>query len=105
MDYCKRCVYPANARPGIVLEQYPAAGTLSAFDRVKLVVAKAKDGVVPKVVGLTLYQAQLTLTDDQLEAEVEAYVDDADPGVVVSQAPAAGLAASPSRTVTLVVGR
>jgi penicillin-binding protein 1A len=92
-------------RPGIVLEQYPAKGTLSAFDTVKLVVAKAKDGVVPEVVGLTLPQAQLTLADDRLEAEVEAYVESADPGVVVSQAPEAGVAALPSRTVTLVVGR
>jgi penicillin-binding protein 1A len=91
-------------RPGIVLEQTPADGTLKEFDTVRLIVGKATAGVIPKVVGLSLSQAELKLADRDLQTEVEAYVE-GDTGVVVSQMPQAGVAAGPSQIVRLVIGR
>jgi len=91
-------------RPGIVLQQTPADGTLKEFDTVRLIVGKATSGVIPKVVGLPLAQARAKLADRDLQTEVEAYVEGND-GVVVSQMPEAGLAAGPSQIVRLVVGR
>jgi beta-lactam-binding protein with PASTA domain len=87
-----------------VLEQAPADGTLKEFDTVRLIVGKATSGVIPKVVGLSLGQAELKLADRDLQTEVEAYVEGED-GVVVSQMPQAGVAAGPSQIVRLVVGR
>jgi beta-lactam-binding protein with PASTA domain len=60
--------------------------------------------VIPKVVGLSLGQAELKLADRDLQTEVEAYVE-GDTGVVVSQKPQAGVAAGPSQIVRLVIGR
>ena len=91
-------------RPGIVLEQTPADGTLQEFDTVRLIVGKATSGVIPKLVGLPLARARLKLADKGLQTEVEAYVEGND-GVVVSQMPEAGVAAGPSQIVRLVVGR
>jgi membrane peptidoglycan carboxypeptidase len=91
-------------RPGIVLEQTPADGTLKEFDTVRLIVGKATSGVIPKLVGLPLAQARLKVADRDLQTEVEAYVEGND-GVVVSQMPEAGVAAGPSQIVRLVVGR
>ena len=91
-------------RPGIVLEQDPAGGTLGAFDTVRLIVAKATQGTIPKVVGLTLEQARLKLADLELAGQVAALVE-GNPGIVLSQEPAAGLAAAPNMTVRLVLGR
>ncbi len=91
-------------RPGIVLEQTPAKGTMQAFQTVRLVVGKATAGVIPKVVGLPLAQAQLELASKDLQAEIESYVD-GEAGVVVAQAPQAGVAAGPSQIVRLVIGR
>ena len=97
---------PANPgeRPGVVVAQYPKTGTLSAFATVRLVVARATTGVIPKVIGLTLSQAELKLADEKLESDVKAFVQ-GKPGVVIAQVPAAGVAAAPSQTVTLTVGR
>jgi membrane peptidoglycan carboxypeptidase len=94
---------PGEERPGIVLEQRPAGGTLSAFGTVRLIVAKAVDGLVPKVVGLPLDQARLRLANSQLETEVEE-VRSGIGGVVLEQLPKPGLAASPNMIVKLIVG-
>lgn len=91
-------------RPGVVLDQLPADGTLKEFDTVRLIVGKATSGVIPKVVGLPLAQARLKLAGRDLQTEVEAYVEGND-GIVVSQMPEAGLAAGPSQIVRLVVGK
>jgi penicillin-binding protein 1A len=91
-------------RPGIVLEQTPAKGTLQTSQTVRLIIARATSGLIPKVVGLPLTEAQLELADDELQAEIEAYVE-GNPGVVVSQAPQAGTAAGPAQIVRLVVGK
>ena len=89
--------------PGIVLEQKPEGGTLAAFGTVRLIIAKAVGGTIPRVVGLTLDQARLRLADREIEAEVEE-VAGARPGVVIEQLPRAGLAAGPNMIVKLLVG-
>jgi beta-lactam-binding protein with PASTA domain len=98
-----RWARPGIERPGIVLEQTPASGTLAAFDTVRLLVARAK-GTIPKVVGLPLAQAQLRLADRQLEGLVDSLVD-GEEGIVIAQAPGAGIAAGPNMTVHLVIGK
>jgi penicillin-binding protein 1A len=98
-----RLVYkPARPlqKPGVVLAQYPAGGTLSSHDSVLLVVAKPLHGVVPSVVGLTLARARARLARAKLAAAT-----DAASGKVVSQVPPAGVAAAPGMAVTLSVRR
>jgi penicillin-binding protein 1A len=99
-----RFAKPGIERPGIVLEQYPESGTLAAFDTVRLIVAKATLGTIPKVIGMPLTQARLRLADRRLAGEVEELVD-GEPGVVIAQEPRAGLAAGPDMIVRLVVGK
>ena len=48
-------------RLGVVVRQFPARGTLSSYDKVTLVVPKALQGEVPKVVGLRLGRAKARL--------------------------------------------
>jgi hypothetical protein len=97
---------PAKAgRPAnVVLRQYPAAGHLSSYDKVTLVVAKPVHGVVPRVVGLRLGTAQARLRRLAL-APVVGRFSDGNPGHVVSQTPGPGVAAAPGMTITLVVAR
>ena len=95
---------PGEERPGIVLEQQPAGGTLKAFGTVRLIVAKALDGLVPKVVGLTVEQARLRLANSKLETEIQE-VTGGDAGVVLEQLPKPGFAASPNMIVKLLVGQ
>ena len=95
---------PGEERPGIVLEQQPAGGTLKAFGTVRLIVAKALDGLVPKVVGLTIEQARLRLANSELETEIQE-VAGGDAGVVLEQLPKPGFAASPNMIVRLLVGQ
>jgi beta-lactam-binding protein with PASTA domain len=96
---------PARAlqRTDVVVGQYPAGGTLSSYDKVTLVVPKALEGVVPKVVGLTLPQARARLAARHLGLRVR--FADGSPDRVVSQAPLGGVAAARGMTVDLVVGR
>ena len=91
---------PAKARQpvNVVLKQYPAAGTLSSYDRVTLVLAKPLHGVVPRVVGLSAGRAVARLRKVKLVA------DTSGAGRVISQRPAAGVAAAPGMHVTLVLG-
>jgi beta-lactam-binding protein with PASTA domain len=84
--------------------QYPSRGTLSAHDRVTLVVAKALHGRVPRVVGLPLERARARLRARGLELVVARF-DEGAPGGVVAQTPAPGVAAGPGIRVRLVVGR
>ena len=87
-----------------MLEQDPKGGTLGPFETVQLIVAKATDGTIPRVIGLTLEQARLKLARRELAGQVSALVA-GDPGIVISQEPAGGLAAAPNMTVKLVIGR
>jgi hypothetical protein len=84
---------------GIVVAQTPADGTLSAYDRVKLVVSRAVYGVVPSLVGMPLAAARTALSALQLHATLTGGAS----GRVVAQEPASGVAASPGMRVVLTV--
>ncbi len=86
-------------RLGVVLGQFPKSGHLSSHDTVTLVVAKPLHGVVPRVVGLPLGQAQARL----LRRGLQVVVDGDASGKVVAQKPAAGVAAADGMTVTITV--
>ncbi|MFN2467746.1 MAG: PBP1A family penicillin-binding protein [Gaiellaceae bacterium] len=92
-------------RLGIVLRQFPAGGTLSSFDEVKLVLAKPLHGVVPGLVGLPLGTARQRLRRLHLRPRVRMLerVLDPDAARVVSQAPGPGVAAAPGMPVRLAV--
>ena len=91
-------------RANVVVDQRPKRGYATSFDRVVLVVAKAQHGVIPKLVGKTVDEAQARLARLKLEPEIS-YTDEGDPGVVLQQSPDPGLAAAPGVTVRLVVGQ
>jgi penicillin-binding protein 1A len=91
-------------RVGRVVAQYPARGRLSSYDKVTLILPKPLEGVIPKLVGLTLRDAQVKLRRLHVHVDVAGFTD-GPLGKVVAQAPAAGLASDPSLTVSLVVGR
>jgi penicillin-binding protein 1A len=88
------------AKPGqrlnVVLGQYPARGTLSAYDKVRLVVPKSLHGAVPRVVGESLTRAKRRLAKLRLKVVVHG-----GSGKVIGQAPRSGTAAAPGLTVTL----
>jgi penicillin-binding protein 1A len=90
-------------RIGVVLRQFPAAGTLSSFDKVALVLAKPLHGLVPHIVGLSLRDARVKLAKLKLLPVVRFGVGK--PGRVVSQAPLPGVAAAPGMAIQLVVAR
>jgi penicillin-binding protein 1A len=91
-------------RVDIVLQQYPAKGYLSSFDRVTLVLAKPTHGVVPKVVGLSLRSARTKLQRVKLAPRISGS-NGGQRGRVTSQSPPAGVAAAPGMVVRLAVGR
>jgi penicillin-binding protein 1A len=88
-------------RLGIVVRQYPARGTLSSYDKVTLVLPKALQGVVPKVVGLRLARAEARLERHRLKWKV---TGSPPPGAkVIAQSPRWHVAARRGLVVTLVV--
>jgi membrane peptidoglycan carboxypeptidase len=91
-------------RLGVVVAQFPSRGPLSSWDKVKLVVPKALHGTIPDVVGLRLGVARAKLDRRKLVGVVDAF-GQGDPGIVLAQNPKPGLAAAPSFTVKLIVGR
>ena len=88
-------------RPGLVVWQDPKDGTLSAYDKVSLVVSRAVYGVVPRLVGMPVAKARAALAKLQLHARVSGGAG----GRVVSQKPASGVAAAPGMRVVLTVKR
>ncbi len=88
----------AGQRIGVVLRQFPKKGTLSSFGKVTLVLAKPLHGLVPRLVGLELRTARAKLAQLQLVALVRGST-----GRVIAQRPAAGVAAAPGMSVTVVV--
>jgi penicillin-binding protein 1A len=88
---------------GIVLRQYPARGTLSSYDKVTLVLPKALQGVVPKVVGLRLGRAQARLERHHLKWKVSGNPPAG--AKVIAQSPRWHVAARRGLVVTLVVRR
>jgi penicillin-binding protein 1A len=86
----------AGQRAGIVVAQAPSQGTLSAYDRLTLVVTKALNGVVPRVVGLPVQRAKSKLARLKLDVRVVGG------GPKVSaQSPPPGTAVGPGVRVTL----
>ncbi len=96
------------AKPGerldLVTAQFPAGGTLSAGDTVRIVVPKALRGIVPDIVGTKLEHARSELATVGVRARVDRFRA-GKRGVVLAQHPAAGVAAGRHLTVRLVVGR
>jgi membrane peptidoglycan carboxypeptidase len=90
----------AGQRIDIVLRQFPATGTLSSFSKVTLVLAKPQHGLVPQLVGLPLRSANAKLARLKLVPIVRGST-----GRVIAQRPAAGVAAAPGMSVTLILGR
>ena len=87
---------------GVVLRQFPQAGTLSSFGHVTLVLAKPLHGIVPKIVGLDLPLARSKLSERKLHVSV--VFAPGKPGRVLWQKPSAGVAAAPGMTVKIKVG-
>jgi beta-lactam-binding protein with PASTA domain len=94
----------AGERLGRVVAQFPAQGTLSTWDTVRIVLPKSTNGRIPDVVGLTETAARRRLAGHDIGGLVEAYVDGKS-GIVLTQYPHAGLAATRNMTVRLIVGR
>jgi membrane peptidoglycan carboxypeptidase len=93
-------------RVGVVLAEIPRVGTrLSAYDTVRLVVAKPLHGVVPRVTSLSLEKAQARLGARRLRAVVQWTQAAGRAGRVLSQRPQAGVAAAPRMSVILVVAK
>jgi penicillin-binding protein 1A len=86
---------------GIVVRQYPARGTLSSYGKVTLVLPKALQGVVPKVVGLRLSRAEARLERYHLKWKVSGSPPPA--AKVIAQSPRWNVAAKRGLVVTLVV--
>jgi penicillin-binding protein 1A len=91
-------------RLGRVVAQFPARGTLSTWDTVRIVLPKTTNGRIPDVVGLRVANARHRLAARDIAGLVEAFAD-GKTGVVLAQYPRAGLAATRNMTVRLIVGR
>jgi len=86
-------------RLDVVLAQFPNTGTLSAYDKVTLVVPKSLHGTMPRVLGLPLRRAQAILAPLHLDV----HVTGGPAGKVVWQLPLAGAASAPGMRVSLTV--
>jgi eukaryotic-like serine/threonine-protein kinase len=99
----------ADADPGTVLEQDPAAGTALAKGRtVELVVAKAPAEVdVPGVIDAAEAEAVAALEDAGFEVAVEDATAEtpAEDGIVLEQDPGPEASRPPGSKVTITVGR
>jgi penicillin-binding protein 1A len=84
-------------RVGVVIGQIPSSGTLSAYNRVLLVLPKAQHGVLPKLVGLTAQGARAKVAKLKLKVHITGPPD----GRVVSQSPHWGVAAAPGMSLVL----
>jgi beta-lactam-binding protein with PASTA domain len=87
-----------------VIDQKPESGTLSSWSTVRIVVPRATNGRIPDVVGLQLDNARARLARRMIGVK-QTYVDGGTAGVVLSQFPHAGLAATRNMTLRLVIGR
>jgi penicillin-binding protein 1A len=90
-------------RVDLVLDQFPRRGRASSWDTVTLVLAKPLNGVVPRVVGLSLAQARARLRARGLVPGIARFADGR-AGRVLAQMPVPGVAAVPRMTIRLVVG-
>jgi penicillin-binding protein 1A len=90
-------------RVDLVLDQFPRRGRASSWDTVTLVLAKPLNGVVPRVVGLSLPKARARLRARGLVPGIARFADGR-AGRVLAQMPVPGVAAEPRMTIRLVVG-
>jgi penicillin-binding protein 1A len=88
--------------PGLVVDQFPRSGGLSAGDEVTIVVSRARDGVLPNLVGSSIEDAGREL--ERLKLEARAEIAPGKRGVVLRQSPKPGVAVAPGLEVKLVVG-
>ncbi|HKP18392.1 MAG TPA: PBP1A family penicillin-binding protein [Gaiellaceae bacterium] len=88
----------AGQRLNVVVKQIPPRGRVSSFDKVTIVFAKPLHGVVPKLVGLPVTQAQTKLEQLKLRPVFRGRGDE-----IVRQRPAPGVAAGPGLPITLWV--
>jgi hypothetical protein len=88
--------------PGIVVDQFPRRGGLSAHDDVTVVVSKARYGVLPNFVGSSLEDAGRAA--QRLQVNLKARTAPGRVGVVLRQSRKPGVAVAHGLTVTLVVG-
>ena len=92
----------AGQQVNVVLGQAPKRGRLSAYDRVKLFVAKPTHGVVPHIVGLPVGRARHKLERLGFRYQVEEATRGRR-GRVVFQLPRAGVAAAPGMLIRIAV--
>ncbi len=88
---------------GVVVGQRPLRGYADPYDRVILIVTKPLHGVIPRLVGRSLDDAQARLARLKLESEIRWVEGKRDQ--VLQQRPKPGLAAAPGMKVSLVVAR
>jgi membrane peptidoglycan carboxypeptidase len=88
--------------PGIVVNQDPRRGGLSAHDSVQLWVSKAQHGQLPNFVGSSVRDVDKELR--RLKLQAQAATGPGQTGTVVRQRPKPGVAVRPGLTVRLVVG-
>jgi penicillin-binding protein 1A len=93
----------AGQRLGRVVGQRPDSGTLSSWSTVRIVLPRATNGRVPDVVGMDLDDARRRLVKRMLGVK-QSYIEGGKAGVVLTQFPRAGLAATRNMTVRLVIG-
>jgi membrane peptidoglycan carboxypeptidase len=86
-------------RLDVVLGQIPTRGTLSAGDKVMLILGKPRFGVVPSVVGLPVDNAVRRLERLKLQPAVVGGAN----GRVIRQEPRGPVAAAPGMAIRLVV--
>jgi beta-lactam-binding protein with PASTA domain/predicted Ser/Thr protein kinase len=97
-----------TVRNGRVIESSPPEGTTARKGTtVTLIVSRGKETVaVPDVVGQPRDEAERALQDAGLQASVrEEESEDADPGTVLRQDPAAGSQLAKGKTIALVVAK
>jgi penicillin-binding protein 1A len=86
-------------RVGYVVGQFPRKGTASAYDKITLILAKSRHGVIPRMVGLTLGQAEARAARLHLDVRVVGGTS----GKVIAQSLPAQTAAAPGIALTLTV--
>jgi penicillin-binding protein 1A len=91
-----------GALPGLVVDQDPRGGGLSAHDEVTLVVTKARFGLLPNFVGSSLADVQREAK--RLKVRLVATTRPGREGTVLRQVPEPGVAVGRRMRVSLVVG-
>ena len=91
-------------RLDLVLDQFPRRGRASSYDTVTLVLAKPLNGVVPRVIGLSIREARARIRSRGFVPVIDRFADGR-AGRVLAQTPSPGLAGGKRLRVRLVVGR